>query len=112
MNVGVNAVIDKSRGAVLGVIAAPDHVHHVTERRFADFAPVPVSIDFQDFLDRAQFLTAQNFPKVVLCKRNALAQDFPGLFLEFRSHGFEQLLAKRGAASTTGGSARAFFELG
>jgi hypothetical protein len=51
LNVGVDAVVDESRRAVLVMVAAPDHIHHVTERRFADLAALSISVNIQHFLD-------------------------------------------------------------
>ena len=68
LNIGVDAVVDEARRAIFIVVSAPQHVHHVTERRLADFAAHAVSIDFQNFLHRAQPLAPQNFAQLVLGK--------------------------------------------
>ena len=45
LDVRVHAVVDEPRRAVLVVIAAPDHVEHVAERRLADLASHAVAVD-------------------------------------------------------------------
>ena len=45
LDVGVHAIVDEARRAVLVVIAAPEHVEHVAERRLADLAADAVAVD-------------------------------------------------------------------
>src|SRR6185312_16467657 len=111
LNIGVNAIVNEARGPVFFVIAAPDHVYHVAERGLAHLAAVRVSVDIEYFLNRLQLLRPDHLPQILLRKRHAFAQHFFRLFLEARGHGLEDLLAYAGAASASGGRARAFFQL-
>ena len=111
LDVGVYAIIDEARRAVFLVVAAPQHVEHVAQRRLADFAAQAIAIDLQHLLDGLELLAAQDFAQVVFRERNTGAERFLRLFLEFRRHGLEELLAKRGATAAAGRSAGALLQL-
>ncbi len=101
LNIGVYAIVDESRRAILFMPAAPQHVQHVAQRRLADLAALAVSVHVQDFLHRFQLLPAHDVAKLLIGERQAGAQRRPGLLLEFRRHRAQQLLAQTRAASAT-----------
>ncbi len=111
LNVGVDAVVDEARRAVLFVIAAPQHVEHVAQRRLADFAALAVAVDVEHFLHRLQLLRAHDVAQLLLRERHAGAEYFLRLFLEIRRDRSQQLLAQAGATSAAGGGARALLQL-
>jgi len=87
LNVGVDAVIDETRRAVFIVITAPDDIHHVAERWLADFAAGTVAVDVENFLNGKDALAADDVAQFLFAVRQALAQSFRGLFLEFADDG-------------------------
>ena len=52
LDVGVHAIVDEARRAILVVVAAPQHVEHVAERRLADLAADAVAVDLEHLLHR------------------------------------------------------------
>ena len=71
LDVGVHAIVDEARRAILVVIAAPEHVEHVAQRRLADLAADAVAVDLEHLLHRLQLLAAQDVAQLVLGKRQA-----------------------------------------
>jgi hypothetical protein len=112
LDVGVHAVVDEPRRAVLVVIAAPQHVEHVAEGRLAHLAADAVAVDLQHLLHRLQPLAAQDVAQLVLGKRQAGADDLLDLVLELGRHRAQQVLAQAGAAAAARAGARALLELG
>ena len=86
LNIRVYAVVNESRRPILVVSAAPQHVHHVTQRRLTDLAAMAVTIDIQRLLYGTNALTAQNFTQFFFSERNALAQNFLDFFLKLRHY--------------------------
>src|SRR5256885_1372352 len=111
LNVGVNAIVYVARGTVLVMIAAPDHVHHVAESGFTNFAAQAVAIYVEDLLDRKNALAADDVAEFLFAIREALAQNAFRFLLKFRDDGFEELLAVFCTTAATGGGARTFFQL-
>ena len=91
LNIGVNAIVDEAGRAVLFVIAAPDHVDDVAERRLADLAALAVAVDVEHFLHGPQLLRAHDVAQFLLRKRHARAEDFLLVFFELRRDGLQQV---------------------
>src|SRR6266567_2777423 len=89
LNVGVHAIVDEACRAVFVVITAPQHVHHIAQRRLADFAAVAVAVNIENFLHGTEPLAAHDIAQLILGERNALAQNFLRRFPKFRHHSFE-----------------------
>src|SRR5579872_948777 len=71
LNIGVHAVVDEASRPVFLVIAAPNHVEHVAQRRFADFAALAITVDVQYFLHRLELLAANNVAELFVGERYA-----------------------------------------
>ena len=99
LDVRVDAIVDESRRAILVVIAAPQHVEHVAQRRLADLAARAVAVDVEHLLHRLQPLAAQDLAQVVLRERHAAAQHLLAFLLEVRRDRPQQVLAQRRAAA-------------
>ncbi len=108
----MDAIVDEAGGAVFVVIALPDDIDEVAERRFADFAADAVAVDVEDLLDALQLLRADDFAKLILREGDALAEDFGLFFGVIRRDGFQQRLAEASATAAAGGGAGSVFELG
>ena len=80
------------------MIAAPQHIEHVTQRGLADLATHAIAINVQNLLHRFQSLAAQNLAQIVLRERNALADRLLNVLLKLRRNGFQQLLTEPGTA--------------
>src|SRR5262249_44778874 len=111
LDVRVNTIVDESRRTILVVIAAPDHVEHVTERRLADLAALAVAVDVEDLLHRLEPLAAQDLAQVILRERPPAAQDLLSFFLEVRRHRAQDVLTERRTASTARACSRRLFQL-
>src|SRR5262249_510242 len=98
LNVGMHAIVDEARRAILLVPAAPDHVHQIAERRLANLASLSISVDIENFLDGFELLTAYNFPDLFEGKGNTGAQGGPGFLLKLRRNSAQQLVTQIGAA--------------
>ncbi len=95
LDVGVDAIVDEPRRAILVVVAAPEHVEHVAERRLADLAADAVAVDLEHLLHRLQPLAAQDVAQLVFGKRQAAADDGLALVFELGRDGAQQFLAQR-----------------
>ena len=96
----MHAIVDEARRAVFIVVAAPQHVQHITQRRLADFAAHSIAVNLQHFLDGAQSLASQDLPQLAFREGDALAQRLLRFFLKLRRNGLQKLLANFGATPT------------
>src|SRR5262249_45832388 len=110
LNIGVDAVVDEARRAVLIMIAAPKHVEDVAQSGLADFAADSISVDCEHLLHALELLATQDPAKLVLGKWNAFADRLLYFFLKLRHNGLQERLAEAGATSASGRSARAFLK--
>ena len=76
LDVGVDAIVDEARRAIFVVVAAPEHVEHVAQRRLADLAAQAVAVDVEHLLHRLQPLAAQDLAQLVL-RRTARSRRAP-----------------------------------
>src|SRR5262245_43796115 len=84
LNIGVDPIADKAGGAILVVIAAPDHVHDVAERGLADLAAFAIAVDVQHVLHGAQLLRAHDVAQLFLWEGDTGAEHFLLVFFELR----------------------------
>src|SRR5579871_6829582 len=94
LNICVHPIIHESCGTVLHMVAAPHHVHHIAQRRLAEFAADSVPINIQDLLHRTQPLAPHHLPQLLFTMRHTFAERLLLLLLKLRRNCLQQMLAK------------------
>ncbi len=112
LNVRVHAIVDEPRGAILVVIAAPDHVQHVAQRRLAHLAARAVAVDVEHLLNGVQIAGRAGSPAGCPARtaRTCTALSSPSSS-NSGATALQHVLAERRAASAAGARARGFLQL-
>ena len=71
LDIGMHAVVDESCRPVFLVVAAPQHIEHVTQRRLADLTAFAVAIYREHLFDRLQLLSADNLAQTLVGEGHA-----------------------------------------
>src|SRR5262249_45471414 len=102
LDVCVDTIVDEPGGAILVVVAAPDHVEHVTQGRLADFAARTVAVDLEHLLYGFQTLTSKDLAKVVPREWPTAAEDLLAVLFEVGRDDAQDVLTERSAAAAAG----------